>query len=181
MTSALVLGYGLAGRGVVNALRDHGVDPVVVDDRPSAATIQAAADANVELVVGPDQETLAGLMDHADIFVPSPGVPDHHPAFAVAHHAGADLTSEFDLAAEWDDRPILAITGTDGKTTVTTMVEQMMTAAGFSTIAAGNNDIPLVTAVADPSYDLFVVEASRDSQGIDLGSVCGWRRGHWQR
>ena len=61
---------------------------------------------------------------------------------------------------EWDDRPWLAITGTDGKTTVTTLVCAMLEASGVTAGAVGNTPVPLVTAVDDPTIDVFVVEAS---------------------
>jgi UDP-N-acetylmuramoylalanine--D-glutamate ligase len=70
------------------------------------------------------------------------------------------VLSEFDLAAQWDDRPWLAITGTDGKTTVTTLVCAMLEASGVTAGAVGNTPVPLVTAVDDPTIDVFVVEAS---------------------
>ena len=70
------------------------------------------------------------------------------------------MLSEFDLAAAWDDRPLLAVTGTDGKTTVTTMVTDMLVASGRVALAVGNTDIPLVAAIERPDVDVFVVEAS---------------------
>jgi UDP-N-acetylmuramoylalanine--D-glutamate ligase len=68
--------------------------------------------------------------------------------------------SEFDLAAWWEDRPLLAITGTDGKTTVTTLVRDMLVASGLAAVAVGNTPVPLVAAIDDPDTDVFVVEAS---------------------
>ena len=73
---------------------------------------------------------------------------------------GVPVLSEFDLAAAWDDRPLLAVTGTDGKTTVTTMVTDMLVASGRRALAVGNTDIPLVAAIDRPEVDVFVVEAS---------------------
>jgi UDP-N-acetylmuramoylalanine--D-glutamate ligase len=70
------------------------------------------------------------------------------------------IESEFDLADRWDSRPIVAITGTDGKTTVTTMVTAMLLASGVRAIACGNTETPLVEAIADPDTEVFVVEAS---------------------
>jgi UDP-N-acetylmuramoylalanine--D-glutamate ligase len=67
--------------------------------------------------------------------------------------------TEFELAAQWSDVPIVAITGTDGKTTVTTLVERMLTASGLRTAAVGNNETPLVD-VLDDGLDVIVVEAS---------------------
>jgi len=73
---------------------------------------------------------------------------------------GFAVRSEFDLAAELDDRPVVAITGTDGKTTVTTMVTDMLSASGVRAAAVGNTETPLVTAIADDDLEVFVVEAS---------------------
>jgi methylmalonyl-CoA epimerase len=80
--------------------------------------------------------------------------------FAAARAAGVPIMSEFDLAAWWDDRPLLAITGTDGKTTVTTLVRDMLAASGLAAVAVGNTPVPLVAAIDDPGPDVFVVEAS---------------------
>ena len=77
--------------------------------------------------------------------------------------------SEFDLAREWDDRPLVAVTGTDGKTTVTTMVTDMLVASGRRARAVGNTEVPLVEAIDDADVDVFVVEAS------------SFRLGHTQR
>jgi len=96
----------------------------------------------------------------SDALLPSPGVPDRHPAFVAADRAGVPVLSEFDLAARWDDRPIVAITGTDGKTTVTTLVTEMLEASGRPALAVGNTDVPLVDAITRPDLDVFVVEAS---------------------
>ena len=64
------------------------------------------------------------------------------------------------LAARWDDRPVVAVTGTDGKTTVTTMVTEMLEASGRRAVACGNTETPLVEAIDDAATEVFVVEAS---------------------
>jgi UDP-N-acetylmuramoylalanine--D-glutamate ligase len=87
-------------------------------------------------------------------------VPDHHPIFTAAREAGVPVLSEFDLATRWDDRPLVSITGTDGKTTVTELVRSMFEAGGRHAVAAGNTELPLVAAIEDPTVDVFVVEAS---------------------
>jgi UDP-N-acetylmuramoylalanine--D-glutamate ligase len=87
-------------------------------------------------------------------------VPDVHPLLEALAAAGVPVRSEFDLAAELDDRPVVAITGTDGKTTVTTMVTEMLTASGVRASAVGNTETPLVAAVEDETLEMFVVEAS---------------------
>ncbi|MEY2454405.1 MAG: UDP-N-acetylmuramoylalanine--D-glutamate ligase, partial [Acidimicrobiaceae bacterium] len=100
------------------------------------------------------------LIGDVDVVIPSPGVGDVHVALDLARRAGVPVRSEFDLAADWDDRPLLAITGTDGKTTVTTLTTDMLQASGVRAAAVGNTEVPLVAAIDDPAIDVFVVEAS---------------------
>ena len=87
-------------------------------------------------------------------------MPDHHPSFALAAERGVGVRSEFDLARAWDDRPVVAITGTNGKTTVTMMVTDALEAGSVRAEAVGNTEVPLVRAIDDPTTEVFVVEAS---------------------
>ena len=66
--------------------------------------------------------------------------------FSVVGELERPVLSEFDLAAAWDDRPVLAVTGTNGKTTVTTLVRDMLEASGVASAAVGNLEVPLVDA-----------------------------------
>ncbi len=160
LASPVVVGYGITGQAVVDALLARGHRPVVIDDRPSDLAIQRADELGLDLVVAPDGETLRALVDASTVVLPSPGVPDHHPVFAAARAASRAVASEFDLAAMWDDRPLAAITGTNGKTTVTMMVTDMLERSGIRAEAVGNTPVPLVAAIDDRDVDVFVVEAS---------------------
>lgn len=161
MPTALVVGLAVTGAAVTRALVARGWDVVVAEDRPHAGTAGTAAGAGADaLLAAPGRDELAAAVRAADLVVPSPGVPAHHPVFAEADAAGVDLVSELDLAAEWDDRPVVAITGTNGKTTVTTLTEAALQASGVPALAAGNTELPLVAAIERPDVDVFVVEAS---------------------
>lgn len=160
MTHHLVLGLGITGQAVVRALVGRGEAVVAVDDRPSDAGRALMADLGVELVEAPDASALASLVSASDAVMPSPGVPDHHPVFGLAVDAGVPVLSEFDLVSRWDARPQVAITGTNGKTTVTELTRLMLEASGLRAVSAGNTEVPLVAAIEDPSIDVFVVEAS---------------------
>lgn len=158
---ALLVGLAVTNRAVARAWAERGeADVIAVDDRPTAAMGEMARQLGIELVGGPSPADLDRLVAGAEVVLPSPGVPDHHPVFALARRRGVPIRSEFDLARVWDDRPVVAITGTDGKTTVTTMVEAMLNASGVRAFAAGNLEVPLVAAIDDPSTEVFVVEAS---------------------
>ena len=155
-----VLGLGVAGRAASRALRQRGHEVIAFEDSPSPDKTAFAAEHGIELLESPtvDERTQAFARAHA--FLPSPGVPEHHGAFGEASAAGVPTISEFDLARWWDDRPLIAITGTDGKTSVTLLTVAMLEASGLHAAGVGNTETPLVEAIDDSSFDVFVVEAS---------------------
>lgn len=159
MRRMVVMGLGITGRAVTEALCTRGIDVVALDDRLTDDLRSWAQGLDVH-VSAPDADDLVGVIRGADAVLPTPGLPDHHPIFAAAEAAGVQVRSEFDLAAAWDDRPVIAVTGTDGKTTVVTLIERMLDRSGIASAAVGNTEVPYVTAIDDPSTVAFVVEAS---------------------
>ncbi len=160
---ALVVGLGVSGAASARALSERGWSVTATDDElapPAAARAHGLADLGVATVARPDHAELQALVAAADVVVPSPGVPYAHPALATARSRGTRIWSEFELAARWaPDLPLVAVTGTNGKTTVTTLVAAMLQASGRRTAAVGNTDVPLVD-VLDGTLDVAVVEAS---------------------
>lgn len=159
-SQALVLGLGVTGTAVARALVRAGATVVVIEDHPRPEHRATAESLGVSLVEAPSPDALPRLARGLDVAYPSPGIPDAHPLFAALAEAEVPVRSEFDLARELDDRPVVAITGTDGKTTVTTMVTDMLLASGTRAASVGNTETPLVTAIEDERIDVFVVEAS---------------------
>ncbi len=161
----VVYGLAIAGAATVRALRDRGEDVVAVDDRIDDAKRSLADQLDVELVVTPDDAALRALIGSASLVVPAPGVPETHRLFEVAAAAGCHVVSELELAYRWErdrpggPRPMLAVTGTDGKTTTTLLAVEMLAAGGVRSVAAGNTDVPLVEAL-DLDVDAFVVECT---------------------
>ena len=160
------LGLGIAGRAVTTALIKRGVTVTAIDDRPTNEAIEFAEAAGCAFIANPERITFAELFDQATAFVPSPGVPEHHVAFAAARESSVRTISEFDIARWFDDRPIAAITGTDGKTSVTMLTVAMLEASGVAAVAVGNTDVPLVEVIDVPEYVVFVVEASSFRLGL---------------
>ncbi len=156
----LVVGLGVAGRAAARALARRGHLVTLVDDRPSEEVRALASELGVALVEAPDGDRLAALVGATAAVLPTPGLPEHHPVFALAAELGRPLLGELDLATAWDDRPCVAVTGTDGKTTVVTLVTAMLEASGVRAADAGNTEVPLVAAIDDPEPEVFVVEAS---------------------
>lgn len=156
--SVLVYGVGVTGLAVVTELVRRGHEVIAVDDALRDGTRAALADLGVELTdPGADLEAIVAAVEAV---IPTPGLPETHPLFAAVERVGRPVLSELDLAASWDDRPIVAITGTNGKTTVTTLVNEMLQRSGIASVACGNLETPLVEALVDPAVDVFVVEAS---------------------
>lgn len=152
-----MVGLGVAGAAAARRLGQRGWQVTVVEDRPSEASRARAAELGVEVVEAPAD--VSALVEAVDVVVPSPGVPIAHPAIQHALTVGVRVWTEFELAARWTSIPMVAITGTNGKTTVTTLVEQMLIASGLRAASAGNTEVPLVDALED-DLDVLVVEAS---------------------
>jgi UDP-N-acetylmuramoylalanine--D-glutamate ligase len=161
----LVVGLGVTGEAVARRLAADGA-VTVVDDRPDAPAFADRATAlealGVAVVGGPSDGQLSGLVAAADLVVPSPGVPEAHPVYRLAAGAGVPVHSEIELAASVAAArrlPLVAVTGTNGKTTVTTLIAEMLGAGGWRALAAGNIGRPLLDAVHD-DIDVVVAEVS---------------------
>ena len=159
--------YGLAVAGVatVRALIRHGVDVVVADDDVTDQRRAIAAELGVDLLERPVGAELDALVRSCTLVSPAPGVPETHPVVTAAQRLDVELVSEIELAYRWEQdraggpRPMLAITGTDGKTTTTLLAVEMLRAAGLRSIDAGNTETPLVEAI-ELDLDALVVEAT---------------------
>ena len=162
---ALVFGLGIAGTAVARALAARGVEPVLVDDKANPAHDALAAELGATLSIAPDLGTLSGLVKDVEFVMPAPGVPESHPLFAVANDLGREALSEIELAYRWEQqrvggpRPMIGITGTDGKTTTTLLAAAMIRESGRRVAAVGNTETPLIAAL-DDDVDAFVVECS---------------------
>jgi UDP-N-acetylmuramoylalanine--D-glutamate ligase len=163
-----VHGMGITNTAVARALLQRGRSVVLSDDgdavRLDALAEQlrdhAHAEAQVRVVHATTDDQLAQVLGDVDAVIPTPGLPERHGLFAAAAASGVAVLSEFDLADAWDDRPVLAVTGTNGKTTVTTLIDAMLDSSGVRSAAVGNTEVPLVAAIDDPATEVFVVEAS---------------------
>jgi UDP-N-acetylmuramoylalanine--D-glutamate ligase len=165
--AVVVLGLGLSGMAVVRHAARPGVGwrvTVVEDqpDRPGATEQMAAARAaGATVAEAPSERAVADLVDAAAVVVTSPGIPLAHPALARAQATGRPLWSEIELAARLSPVPYVGVTGTNGKTTVTTLTHELLAGGGRRSIACGNIGHPFLTAVdeaADGRADVLVVE-----------------------
>lgn len=161
------MGLGLTGDAVVRWAAGVGADVVVVEDRPDVVDPVRRATAEglgATLVATPgDPDSAAALLTGVDLLVPSPGVPGGHPFLAAAHRAGVVVRSEVDLGAELlaaRGRTLVAVTGTNGKTTVTELTVAMLEASGVPAVAAGNIGAPLLDEATRDRLHVVVAEVS---------------------
>jgi len=153
----LVIGAGKTGISVARFLGERGARVRLVDRAPTATT-NATLPQGVEVRQGDDAED---LLDRIDLVVPSPGVARTHVVLRRAGARGIPIVSEIELAARCLSCPILAITGTNGKSTTTTLLGEMLKAAGRRVFVGGNLGTPLIDACAAAiEYDAAVVEVS---------------------
>lgn len=153
----LVYGLGVSGRAVTSRLQAEGTEVVVADDDPGDRPRRSAAEAGVRLLQCPDEATLAAVAAQVDEVVVSPGVPAAHPVFALAGRV--PVVGEVELAWRRAGMPVVAVTGTNGKTTVVTLAARMLVASGRRALAAGNIGLPLLEAVHSDA-EVVVAEVS---------------------
>jgi UDP-N-acetylmuramoylalanine--D-glutamate ligase len=161
----LVYGLAITGEAVVGELLAHGYEVIVADDAPDEAKRRSAESLGVQFVTAPSPDETAQLVAASTFVCPAPGVPETHDVVVAALAAGVPLRTELDLGYEWEQqrdagpRPMLAVTGTDGKTTTTFLTAAILDAAGHRAAAVGNTEVPLVAALGTDA-DVFVVECS---------------------
>jgi UDP-N-acetylmuramoylalanine--D-glutamate ligase len=155
---AVVIGAGVAGRGAARALRAEGARVTVLDAKAEAdlAPIEDLREHSIEVRAGDHDET---AIDGATLVVVSPGVPPVAPVIRRAEDLGIPVWGELELGARLAQGPYAAVTGTNGKTTVTAMVEACARADGLDALACGNIGRSFPEATLE-RHDLLVVEAS---------------------
>lgn len=156
-----VVGAARSGLAAVDLLQSRGARVTLADmaeQLPNDVNADGLRARGVRVQLGahtPDQFT------HADLVVVSPGVPLEQPALQNAREAGVPIIGELELAARWVRGRIIAITGTKGKSTTTTLASRMLTEAGLDAPAVGNIGAPWCARVdASTEATHHVVEAS---------------------
>ena len=156
----LVVGLGLSGVAAARLAAADGAEVVVTDRRsePELAEVLAQLPSGVHTFFGGHPEP---CLDGVDVVVVSPGVPPTVELLVAARERGLDLVTEVEFA--WrhrPDAPLVAITGSNGKSTVTTLVAEMLRVAGFDAVAGGNLGTAASELVLAGGWDRWVLEIS---------------------
>lgn len=158
---ATIVGMGRSAAGAAALLKSRGAVPFVTE----AADGEAVAPWRAELdSLGVSYETGGHTFrawDHSELVVLSPGVPLALQPIQSLLKRGVPVIGELELASRFTQAPVLAVTGTNGKTTVTEMIRHVLRDLGYNAILAGNNHTAFSQAVLrDPAPDFFVLEVS---------------------
>jgi UDP-N-acetylmuramoylalanine--D-glutamate ligase len=165
----LVIGVGRSGLAVAQTLRDRNIRVSAYDDRPGAELAPEIARLAGLGVVLVNAEELARAGRRFSAAVISPGVPPSNPAVIGLRSDGVPIYSEIEVAYRMSAAPMIAVTGTKGKSTTTALIAHILRTAGASVRMGGNIGNPLIReAVATTPKDWLVAEISSfQLEGVD--------------
>jgi len=172
--SAVVAGLGKTGQSVIRHLGARGWEVAGTDSRaePPGFAMLCAVYPRLRFAVG-GLDTK--LLDGADCVVASPGLSLADPFFAAARARGIEVIGDIELFARSGARPVVGITGTNGKSTVTTLVARMAEHAGVAARAGGNLGPPALDLLEGQPAKLYVLELSsyqlETTQSLELGAA----------
>ena len=155
----LVYGLGNTGLSVARHLARAGDEALFVDSRakPPGVDELMRIRPDAELVLG---ETPPALLDGIERVIASPGIADRDPLLAAARERGIEVVSDVQVFVEQSRAPFVAVTGSNGKSTVTTLLGLMCEAAGLTAWAGANLGEPALDLLAKDTPDLYVLELS---------------------
>ncbi|MEZ5505389.1 MAG: Mur ligase family protein [Gammaproteobacteria bacterium] len=156
----VVIGLGKTGLSCVRFLKHLGCDVAVIDTRsqpPGLDELKAEFS---------DVRFLSGTLDQFDLttaqeLIVSPGLSIRTPAIAKAQAAGVSIAGDIELFCRTVSEPVIAVTGSNGKSTVVTLLGELLVAAGMKVKVAGNIGLPVLDALlAKEPVDVWVLELS---------------------
>ncbi len=154
----IVVGGGRSGLSAAELLSSRGAHVTLADTSSAMEGADRLRQAGIQVVLGPHAPQ---AFTSADLLVLSPGVPPRQAAIDAARDAGVPVIGEVEMASRWLSGRVIAITGTKGKSTTTTLTARMLQEAGLHATAGGNLGTALSAQVAASTPDtLHVVEVS---------------------
>ncbi len=156
--ATLVVGLGATGVATARYLAARGVDVTVIDSRPAPPGLDELRDTHPGIRVILESQDPRWLEGVGQVVL-SPGLGLDTPVAAQARQAGIPLLGDIELFARAVTEPVLAVTGSNGKSTVVTLLERMLSATGLD-VAAGGNLGPPALQLLEESADIYLLEIS---------------------
>ena len=155
----LVLGLGKTGLSVARYLARNDVDAIYVDTRDEPPGIDELTHicADAEVVLG---EAPQKLLKKTSRLIVSPGIADSEPFLTAARDAGIDIVSDIELFVDEAKAPLVVVTGSNGKSTVTTLLALMCEAADKTGLAGANLGVPALDLLLEDEPDFYILELS---------------------
>ena len=155
----LVIGLGASGLSMARFLHAAGKSVIATDiDEGNTHAAEVLGALGIETQIGFHDQA---VFDNAHCLVPSPGIPLTSKFIAAAMEKGVPVIGELDIFSDENRLPVIAVTGTNGKTTTTTLIGDLLTACGKKPFVGGNIGTPLVELLMnDEAYDTVVAEVS---------------------
>ncbi len=155
----LVVGLGVTGLSVARHLRRRGEPFSVWDAAPKERALEQLRARCPDAPVSRGEPDIRAF-ESADTVIVSPGVSLDHPAVRAARAAGARVHGDIELFAHEANAPVLGVTGSNGKSTVTLMATHLLRQAGLEVEAGGNLGAPALSLLRDPAPDAYALELS---------------------
>ena len=155
----LVLGLGLSGYSSARYLLQHGYRCRVQDTRDLPPYLTRLRDEfdELEFAAGPLHSEMT---EWAEVLVVSPGISVQQDVIRQAKDAGKTVLGDVELFAQLVDKPVVAITGSNGKSTVTTLIGEMIRGDGRAVAVGGNLGTPALDLLEQQEIDFYVLELS---------------------
>ncbi|MFN0080358.1 MAG: UDP-N-acetylmuramoyl-L-alanine--D-glutamate ligase [Prosthecobacter sp.] len=151
-----ILGAGRSGLGAARLARMHGADVTVFDEGDKAKQVE-----DFKCVLGQAARDLVVKPGDFDLVIISPGLDEHWPLPKKFTDAGTPLVGETEFAFNLTDMPMVAITGTNGKSTCTELIATLFNGCGMKSVPCGNHGMSLSEVVASAvRYDVLALEIS---------------------
>ncbi len=157
--NVLVVGMGKSGMAALDCMFEMGVEVSVYDKKKesdiSKEFVEFLKEKNIKYYFG--ENPSRDCLENADLLIMSPGIPRDTDFVIQAENAGADIKGELEMAYELGKGEYIAITGTNGKTTTTTLVGEIIRKSGRKTVVAGNIGLPVITEAVRADDDTVLV------------------------
>lgn len=155
----VIIGLGKTGLSCARFLSSQGMPFVIMDNRDRPPELDnlknLLPDAHVFL-----GELVRDVLCHADELILSPGLPSSHPAIREAVNNGAVVIGDIEIFARYVNAPVIAVTGSNGKSTVASLISEMVKRSGLRTLLGGNIGTPALDLLTQENPDFYVLELS---------------------
>ena len=155
----LIVGLGKTGLSCARYLSEHGVEVAITDSRDHPLALDELQETYPDIAIfvgGFNSEAF----NRATCLIVSPGISLHEPLIVEARARGVEIIGDIELFARNANAPVIAITGSNGKSTVTSLLGAMAKAAGLDVRVGGNIGVPALDLLHEPRPDLYVLELS---------------------